>query len=801
MLNGTFPMMAPDTVGKLSDVLYDNAAVPMHTVTLFNNSDKTVYPILYAENSTTDNQMFIPGTKDPNPYFGKALFDVHDDLNHEYRGYVGYQNNGVNYLGLPAHSKVTIDVPLVFWDSGRIAIATDGSLSQTDNIVFNYHSDSARHTTDAANYHLAPGTGGIVQWYEFKKGLAEIMSTAAPAQLLELTIRDAWMKNLPNWADISVQAKIDKAFTATDYDVSYVDAMMLPAGMEVSDATVLFLKDGEAHYREPFGWIGADLKTTHVQNQIKLFTTNTPTAGFPKGYLGTYFGGLGYDQYYSTLAGAGISIPAGNDLFADGSVSDAPSPYDVGYFKLTSGGKIYNPQPNIAMPGTTADKEYTLSGLDPAVVAQLAPGMLVKYGDALNHPKSPILQSSTIVSIKNDTTILMSNPASQSVTRNYTFEGSQFTGEFHTAAGDDSKLIATDPAVVARLVVGMLVSGPDGITPGTRIKSIAPDDTYILLTGAVPTSPSPQNYTFKGGISDVYSSTLANLWYGWAEYYRSEHRNLPDIPFSNQVNPVPLAPTDKAFAVKFAALVYDVMANFGKIPFDKNKVESGSTQIMQNIIGDNVGFLNLPKAEEAKVTNEVISIMRGVLDYRDPATVKDWYSSPTANTTYGGAMINGTPATYNVYNLNPYVWFVKKELGLTGYAFSVDDGISNINAAGATKLLVTIGPISDPTNGTLPNTLKYGKNTNFGPITLKMTQVNTTTLKIDNPADYWMLGEIGEGATVRSTGGDVINPHTTVLGQNDKEHWIVLNPETPLKPNSDKNTYTFYDPGINGPLS
>ena len=160
--------------------------------------------------------------------------------------------------------------------------------------------------------------------------------------------------------------------------------------------------------RTPFGWIGANLTTTDVQTEIKNFTTNAPSTGFPTGYLGSYFGGLGYDQYYfpPSLANAGINIPAGNHLFADAPVNDTPSPYDLTRFMLTSGGSVYNSQPHVGMPGTTVQNQNTMTGLDPAVVAQLAPGMLIID----NSPgTSPIPQSTTIQSILNATTIVMSN--------------------------------------------------------------------------------------------------------------------------------------------------------------------------------------------------------------------------------------------------------------------------------------------------------------------------------------------------------------------------------------------------------
>ena len=59
------------------------------------------------------------------------MFDPFDPLNQEYRGYIGYTQevNGqtVTYAGLLPGNTITIDVPLVFWDAGRIIITTDGA--------------------------------------------------------------------------------------------------------------------------------------------------------------------------------------------------------------------------------------------------------------------------------------------------------------------------------------------------------------------------------------------------------------------------------------------------------------------------------------------------------------------------------------------------------------------------------------------------------------------------------------------------------------------------------------------------
>jgi hypothetical protein len=779
--------MAPDTQTTLKGIFHAAPEIPIPTVTIYNNTGQTIYPVIYAPNSTLDQ--YQPG---------KALFDWYDTPTQDYRGYVGYEvksgTKTTRYLGLLPNAKVTIGVPLVMWDSGRIAIATDPTLLQTPNVTFNYHTDAARFTTEASNYRVPARPGAIVQWYHWKGGMAQGISTAAPAQLLEVTERQAWMKNLPNWKDISRQANIPEAFTAVDYDVSYVDAMMWPAGMEAENPTVPFT--GSPLKRLPFGWIGANTTTTAVQQQIQNFTSNKTVAGFPNGYLGQYFGGLGYDQYYfpPSLAGAGINIPAGNNLFQDAAINDTPSPFDGTFYKLTSGGNIYT-QANVAKPGTTTQGQYTLSGLDPSTVAQLAPGMLIKDSSGLG---SPILQSTRIASIVNSTTIQMTDPAkpgSGTVTRNYVFDGSKFTGTLKTNPSSNSMLIPSDPSFLARLLPGMLVSGPAGIPAGTRIKSIT--NTSVLLTGNVPPSTGA-SYTFSGGISDPYTTKLANLWYGWAEYYRSSHPSAPDIPFASQVSPLALSfsTASQPIAGQFAALVYDAMINFSKIPVLDNRL-SGSTQLMQNLIGDNVGKIpGLSPQENARITNEVISLMDGVVNYQDPSSVPNWYSAPTDTTKYGGANIGNAPANFNVYNLNPYVWFVHRQLDLTGYAFSVDDGISNVNSDKADKLLVTLGPITSTNGQNLPNRLKYGNTTPWGPVTLKAKQVNSTTLKIADAADFFKLGQIGTGATVKSSAGDV-NPGTTVSGVNDKERWILL--KTSLKPSSSTNTYTFYDPGINEP--
>ena len=207
------------------------------------------------------------------------------------------------------------------------------------------------------------------------------------------------------------------------------------------------------------------------------------------------------------------------------------------------------------------------------------------------------------------------------------------------------------------------------------------------------------------------------------------------------------------------------MINFSKIAVIDNRL-SGSTQLMENIIGDNVGMIpNLTPAKQQHLTDEVISLMRGVLNYQDPTSVADWYSAPTDTTMYGGAFINNLPASYNVYNLNPYVWFVHKKLGLTGYAFSVDDGISDVDSFNATKLLVTIGPI---TGSEWPEPAEPSQVRQFHALGSRDVPGETGDDHRPphcQPERVWKLGQINAGASVASTGGDS-NPTVRVQGVN-----------------------------------
>lgn len=112
--------MPANTVASASNVLWYDSSTTEKTITITNNSPtQTVYPFLEDSNNRSD----------PGPYQGTGTFDPFDPIDQEYRGYIGYSSNGQNYLGLLPGQSITVNVPIAFWDAGRLIITTDGTVS------------------------------------------------------------------------------------------------------------------------------------------------------------------------------------------------------------------------------------------------------------------------------------------------------------------------------------------------------------------------------------------------------------------------------------------------------------------------------------------------------------------------------------------------------------------------------------------------------------------------------------------------------------------------------------------------
>ena len=121
------------------------------------------------------------------------------------------------------------------------------------------------------------------------------------------------------------------------------------------------------------------------------------------------------------------------------------------------------------------------------------------------------------------------------------------------------------------------------------------------------------------------------------------------------------------------------------------------SKFMQDIVGANMGFIftnQAKKTDDGKMVTAMIrdmikSVLRGVSDFtKYPDDVDDhgnhlsWYPDP--------AETDRRTQPFNVFNLDPFVWFVHVQLGFSGYGFSVDDDTADVGAGGASQLQLTV---------------------------------------------------------------------------------------------------------------
>ena len=708
-----------DTVDSLSDVLFVGNAtvgnVPVKQIRLFNNTKHTIYPFLYDPNtgkSTTGN-----------------YYDPFDGHNEEYRGYIGYTNNNKDYLGLQVGHSITVNVPLVFWDSGRAAIATDPTdLLPTDpgtskgspitNPFFFFYknldgTNTARYVVNAAK---SSGGNGIVMYYHTDDPQAAVNPGAdAPEQLLEFTIRDKPF--LTKVSDNGNPIDPSQLITLINYDVSYVDHLLLPIAMEATSVPV-----PNTTAAANYGWIGAQqsyLGAGGLQAAIANFTSNTPANG-----LGTYFvqqgKNLGWPTFfnpnYSTAnPSVGLRIPGGaNILFASplaGIRSSYSTPYGPNnHWMLSSGGQgpiQYSLGGTFKAPNKAVAAE--IPGLN-QILGSLQPGMTVTANGVFVGKIQKVNVASRTVTLTQSPnipdgtpeTFVFSNPASdpyatkltnlwyswatyyQNQFRNFTPESITANVSSDTDNGNnDYRIITFGLATHPELAVGMQVTG-GGITgPTTIVKIVTVNKLQtIYLSAPVPgvTGPTQATFTFSAP---------------------------QPIAFANQTTNIPISfkPANQQYAEAFAATVYEVLSVFSTAP-RKVPALPGSMEVVGNSIGGNVGFL--PTALpinyvniSANVRDLVKSSLRGVPDYT-AYSESAWYPPPSVGTGN---------QTYNVFNLDPYVWFVHSKLGLSGYGFSFDDDTSDVGANGTSTLYVAAGGLTG-----LPNGFQWAPSAQWGTV-------------------------------------------------------------------------------------
>jgi hypothetical protein len=208
--------------------------------------------------------------------------------------------------------------------------------------------------------------------------------------------------------------------------------------------------------------------------------------------------------------------------------------------------------------------------------------------------------------------------------------------------------LAADPPVP--LAVGMTVQGV-GIPAGTTILKVVGRQIYL---SQVPTRdvPATQDYTFGKPTMLRYNPAFTNP-------YKLE-----------------FGPAEATKARLFAGSVYSALATQA-VELPASKLLPYSANLVAHVIKF---WAKIPSYDKpwgpilvGEVRDVVKSILRGVHDFEAVPDQTQWYPEP------------GKPAggrDFNVYNLDPYVWFVHEVQKMSAYGFSVDDDVSNPTATG-----------------------------------------------------------------------------------------------------------------------
>lgn len=933
------------------------------TIKIVNNTEQTVYPILRNANSN------IVKT---GPNTGKGLYDPYDNPNEEYRAYVGYHvGEGTDkkwYLGLKSGASITFQVPLVFWDAGRLNIATDGTYltprqssptdEKTPNPFFYYDYNKEDNTPTRINHvDTTDGTNGSVMFYHWRDKpsvdphdatvivKSKDFGPDAPYQLTEYTIRHPFQGDVsfPTHDDLPASEKPPLLRDGLiNYDVSYVDSILLPVAMAADPVPIPV---DPVNYKGPipdpkaFAWIGAAMTQEQMQTAIKAFVS-TNTAGHNENGLGNYFGGKGYPAYFipsTPQVLAGVKLPAGQNLFLSspengppngvGPLSNYSKPgvddeflltsADVGNIKVGGTGKaetgnlrvvkFTDPGDFDKLKNAGVKKGWTVSGLtapggqtaitgkattgnlnvitvdNPDEVkklqaANVGPGWKVEGQTAGPTPQSIVTAGTTVASISFANGIA-------TITLGPSGDNQAIDDALHT-------FVFKDPAPIDPT--------PKPIVPaGTTVEDISFDGGVVTVTLGPGADNKAINdgllsFNFSRPIQDYVADALTDLWFGWANYYASNHQQFATVsiddgniqnkqrelrfpstaeadvkklavgtkvtgaglPQSLQASIMDIVQDDKTkeWVVKlnklagslgsgkyefaapeyfkinaadanypllkftgalpptanaFAESIYKVMAAMNTIPDDPAD-RPHALLLMANVIGGNIGKIpnignyNIKNPTDPgndaipnEVRDAVKSVLRGVPNFLLPEFSDDstWYPKPDVPTP--GAQIQHadgttTVADFNVLNLNPFVYFVHKTLGLSGYGFSLDDDVADVGAPSARHLVVSIGGIKDAQGTkTLNQQAEWKPGAPYGPVEIEGTIVpnpddggRLTRITVN---DYTKLVQVfgktplGPGAFVTFPTAGVIEEGTRILQvaldpahPNDPTNWIIL---------------------------
>jgi hypothetical protein len=715
--NGGDPINSSGVTGLMSP----DAEGAGKTITITNYSPDPIYPYLRSANNGKTNGKYY----DPQ--------DLHAG---EFREYVGYSKDGSQFLGLPSGATITFEVPLVLWDGDNVSLVTDGTdlttpLSAPRGTLFGYDPTASIHIAKSgesisgstwvqSSANFPKDTSPLAMFY-YSSAAPLTTANAAPSQLAELTFRDPYLKKLG-------VTNTSQTFALLNYDLSYVNTTAAPAAMEASNVPIITgsIAGGNLHYYQPnqdFGWHGSKKDQKTFEALIADFVHNTGKAS-----IGSYFGGKGWPQYYNPNPDDFI-IPSGANVFDDSSldfnVGRAPvhvSNYDSNRFLLSSSNKapiqaggagvgdqgivhpdspnkifLNNPPAtfftdleamlkagavNVSLPSSPANVLSTVKSFNAKPQTGM-PFVILDSPIAPNAPSGDVYQFTRTAKDYASTTITnlwyswakyyvnqFSNKTPPNpISGDLVFKNPD-TGGPGTTLTNEIKLSS---APSAPLAVGMTVTGstPGSIPAGTTILKIVGNTIYLSQMPAA-NAPMTQTYTF-GNPQELPIDAIS-------------------APFTKPFE-LKFSAAEKPNALRFAASVYETMQAESIAPKPSPTLPT-TLNVVDNVIKFNADLPghDLPWGHilVGEVRDIVKSILRGVYDFNQVPDQSKWYPEPDKPT--GGQ-------TFNVYNLDPYVWFVHTVEGLTGYGFSVDDDVANPSATGPTE--------GDDTNHD-PNNLQIG---------------------------------------------------------------------------------------------
>ena len=580
----------------------------------------------------------------------------------------------------------------------------------------------------------------------------------------------------------------------------------------------------------PFGWVGTSQPLDAFQKVLADFTSTNPSNKNVNG-LGEYFGGKGYPSYYP-VDPSSLKLPSGQNLFLASPVAPVPLS-DIFYVKtfndgssikqpvyalttagdgpalLGIGGDVNVPSSgkNLALNQTTQANVFILNDLiAPNVEADYQ--YQVQYTVYENGQPTNTVVNDTVVGLykeKGTNKILgvelahnvQGQPGLQSYT--FTLPPTDYVGKAIASIWYSwANYYATSPQVKNSTpltnVTGTVSAGSEnilvldnaapGLVPGMAVTSSALPGACIILA----ITPDGKTITLSttaavGSNSFSFTKPAVTAIAGYDPNPKGFTPLLKGFSFGGP---------DQATALAFAETVYVVMSAWSvSVPTGP---ANGWNTLLGNIIGGNLGTGFLPNANADVVkalTFKSKSLLRGVPDYTSPlySDPAQWYPDPALST--GGQK-------FNVYNLDPFVWFIHEKLAALGYSFALDDDLGNVGAFAATHVSITVGGL-----GGVPNTDPYAAVSPFGVVTTKADAAPAQSSVLTNLTNPDIARQISQFDYPHNMLGTMVNGQGMQMGttlqiatiDNDHPEKTKLTLSRPLSSaTTASTTYSFFAP-------